>query len=106
MPNFVDRSDFADGLLNASRTKTSMSAGRPMNFWASTGLSTTKVRTPAMYAWSMSATFLIGLVWIQRSNGRPSALNEIDFGPRRDVEAAPLAATARSTAGWGGVFTA
>ena len=48
MPNFVDRSDFADGLLNASRTRMSMSAGRPMNFWASTGLSTTKVRTPAM----------------------------------------------------------
>ena len=105
-PNFDDRSDFAVGLRNASRTSSSISAGRPANFAASQGFSTTKVRMPAAYAWSMSFGFLIGLVWMHRSIGSPSCCKRSTSALVATSKPPPQMAIVVSTTGCGSAFTA
>ncbi len=54
----------------------------------------------------MSESFLIGLVLMQRFTGRPSVRRRSISALVATSKPPPLAATARSTAGWGDVFTA
>ncbi len=83
-----------------------MSAGRPLNFCASQGLSTTNVRMPARYAWSMSAGFLIGWVWMHRSGLMPSDLTRSTSADVATSKPLPSAANVVSTAGCGNAFIA
>ena len=87
-PNFDDRSDFAAGLRNASRTSSSMSAGRPANFCASQAFSTTNVRMPAAYAY-VDVHGLLDRVRVDAAVHRQAELlQKVDLGTGGDVEPA------------------
>jgi hypothetical protein len=48
-----------------------------LNFRSSSGLSTTNVRMPKRSAAAMSASDLMGCVWMQRSGSTPAALTSL-----------------------------
>jgi hypothetical protein len=76
------------------------------NFCASQTFSTTNVRMSAAYATSMSTGFLMGLVWMHRSIGRPSCCRRPTSALVATSNPPPQIAIVDNTMGCGNALTA
>ena len=87
-PNLRDRSHTAPGLRNDMRSRSSARSVKCANFFTSSALSATKVRTPKCRAFRISRSRLIGWVWMQRSGATRKARRELHFAGGGQIEQA------------------